>query len=101
MNRPAGSHYDVVNRTIYIAPNDTLYAHFHEQAHAEQHRQWALVFVAWVALHRVRWIGLVFTYLVELDAMNRARSAMRHHGLWTKEVEQEARTRLRSYVWRR
>ena len=92
------SFYDPRTRTVFVADGDGLYIAFHEQAHADQHRENCLAFRAWNSGRFWRGLCYFATIWVEWDAYRRSRRAMRRNKLWSPEIVKEARQALMSYV---
>lgn len=94
------STYHPSTRQIHHAAGASLYARFHELAHAEQHERMTWLFIIWALGHKIPGVRHVVTVLIELDAHRRARVVMQRLGVWTPEAETEGRLSLRSYLKR-
>jgi hypothetical protein len=92
------NHYNPRSGTVTMRPDASLYAHFHELAHKDQHKELAWPYLFWCALRRLRLVGKVVTIWIEYDAYRRARSRLERLGHWTEEAEKEARRMLMSYI---
>ena len=90
--------YDPRTRSITLRPDASLYAYFHELAHKEQHDTGAIAFELWCRLKRLRVLGHLLLLWVELDALRRARRALRRMGCWTDEAKSEAYRGFMSYI---
>lgn len=95
------SHYNPDQRKIVLHPNASLYARFHELAHADQHEKMVPAFAAWTIFYRVRVLNYFATLWVEFDANRRAKRVMKVLGIWDDGAAREARKNLMSYVARR
>jgi hypothetical protein len=93
--------YDTRTRRIYLAPDATLYARFHELAHKEQHEKMVPAFVAWSIFYRIRLVSYFVTLWIEWDANRRTRLVMERLGLWTDEACKEGEKNLMSYAMRK
>lgn len=92
------NHYDPRTGTVQLRADASLYAHFHELAHEEQHKELAWPYLFWCGLRKLRLVGWVVTLWIEFDAYRRARARLERLGHWTADAEKEAHRMLMSYI---
>lgn len=91
--------YDPRTDKILLEKGASLYVKFHEEAHREQCKSAKWRFIA--NLRDFRLVNYLATLWIEFDAMRRARVVMEKLGVWSDDVEQEARRSFYSYVRRK
>jgi hypothetical protein len=93
------SHFNPQSGKIVLIPGATLYARFHELAHAEQYESAKWRF--WFSTRMVRGLSYLSTLWVEYDAHRRARRVMKRLGVWNADAAAEGNASLKSYITRK
>jgi Zn-dependent membrane protease YugP len=76
----------------------SIYVYFHERAHQAQHEENSLVFRVWNFSRWFKGLAYLGTLWIEVDAYRRARRRLRAIGLWSPEMQNEARQLLKTYL---